>query len=252
MRTPYGLKIIEDCLSCPLIANRPFCNLPKSTLADLDSISSAAMYSKGAIIFLEGQEPLGAFVLCNGRVKMSATSSDGKSLIFRVAQAGEVIGVPGALSNKPYELTAEALEPTQANFIRRADFLQFLQQHGDAAMRVAELMVGIYQATCDELRNVGLSSTAREKLARFLLTVPAEHTAGLVAGPSTPSATAQLRGKLTLTHQEIASQIGVARETVTRGFTDFKKKRLIDVRGSTLILLNPPALAEMVPDRRFD
>jgi hypothetical protein len=109
------------------------------------------------------------------------------------------------------------------------DFLEFLRRHGDAAMRAAELMLGIYQTTCDELRSVGLSSAARDRLARFLLNMPAERPAGIVAGPSAPSAAAKLRGKFFNAPRDCISNWRVAR--VTRGFTDFKKKSLIDVRG---------------------
>lgn len=240
MKTPYGLQVIEDCLACPVLKDRLFCNLPKPALAGLDAISSAATYPKGAILFVEGQDPRGVFILCHGRVKLSAGSAGGKSLIFRIAEAGEVIGMPGTLSNKPYEVSAEALEPTQANFIRRTDFIGFLQQHGDAALRVAEMLAGIYHRTCRELRYLGLSSTAAEKLARFLVDLASSGNSGGQGdhgkdhGPS--------RTTLTLTHEEIAAQIGASRETVTRAFADFKKKKLIDVRGSTLVVLDKAGL----------
>src|ERR1700691_6248429 len=137
MKTPYGLEIIENCLTCPLHQDRLFCNLASGALAGLDAISSTSIYPKGAILFVEGQNPRGVFVICNGRVKLSASSADGKSLILRIADPGEVIGLPGTISGKAYEVTAEALEPIQANFIPRQAFLEFLKEHGQAALRVA-------------------------------------------------------------------------------------------------------------------
>ena len=65
MKTPYGLQIIENCLTCPLHKDRLFCNLAPSILAELDAISAAAIYPKGAILFVEGQEPRGVFVVCS-------------------------------------------------------------------------------------------------------------------------------------------------------------------------------------------
>jgi len=52
--------------------------------------------------------------------------------------------------------------------------------------------------------------------------------------------------KVTLTHEEIAEMIGTTRETVTRLFSDFKKKQLLELKGSTLIIRNKPALEKMV------
>src|SRR5262245_32413250 len=71
MKAPYGLQVIEECLTCPLVKDRIFCDLPQPTLAAMDAISSSAMYPKGAILFVEGQDPRGVFVICNGRVKLS-------------------------------------------------------------------------------------------------------------------------------------------------------------------------------------
>jgi len=237
MKTPYGLKVIDSCLNCPVHSQRLFCDLPQSVLGVLDSISSSATYPRGAVLFVEGQEPRGVFILCNGRVKLTATAADGKSVIVRVAEAGEIVGLPGTVSGQRYELTAEALEPIQANFIPRKDFLQFLREHGEAACKVAEMLSLIYHEMAQEVRYLGLAHSAAEKLARFLLDlqpVPGRDPAGAI------------RATLTLTHEEIAGMIGCSRETVTRLFASFKKNSLVEVHGSSVIIKNKAALEEMV------
>jgi CRP/FNR family transcriptional regulator, cyclic AMP receptor protein len=233
-KTPYGLQVIESCLNCPMRQERLFCNLSPRAVEALAAISSSATYPKGAILFVEGQEPRGVFVICNGRVKLTASSSEGKSLITRIAEAGEVIGLPGSLSGKPYELTAEALEPIQANFIPRNVFVDFLKEYGEAALRVAEMLSEIYHSTHREIRYLGLSGTASQKLARFLLDFTG----------SQPVESGAVRATMTLTHEEIAEMIGASRETVTRLFGSFKKKGLIEVHGSTLVLKSRKAMQE--------
>jgi CRP/FNR family transcriptional regulator, cyclic AMP receptor protein len=236
MKAPYGLQIIENCLTCPLVNERIFCDLPRPVLATLDAISSSATYPKDAILFVEGQDPRGVFVLCNGRVKLSTTSADGKSIIVRIAEPGEMVGLAGTLSGKPYELTAESLEPLQANFIPREAFLHFLREHGEAAVRVAEILSKIYHATLLEVRYLGFSSSTAEKLARFLLNLPA-----------TPvQSNGHLRATLTLTHKEIGEVIGASRETVTRLFAHFKREGLIEVHGSSVIIMNKSNLEKML------
>jgi len=237
MNTPYGLEVIEDCIACPLLKDRVFCNLPKDALAGLDAISSTATYPKGAVLFVEGQEPRGVFILCTGKVKLYGAAANGKSVIFRIADAGEIIGLPSTLSEKPYEVTAEVLEPTQANFIRRDAFLGFLRHHGDAALKVAEMLSHIYYATCQEVRYLGLAGSAVEKFARFLLDLKP---------PKGIADTAPDRRTLTLTHEEIAAMIGTSRETVSRLITGFKRKHLIELHGSTLVLTNKKALEDLV------
>lgn len=235
MKTPYGLHVIESCVACPVHSKRLFCNLSEHALAGLDTISSSATYPKGAVLFVEGQEPRGVFIICNGKVKLTASASDGKVLILRIAESGEIVGVPGSISGKPYEVTAEALEPIQANFIPRREFITFLQQNGEAALRVAEILCNIYHAQHQEIRYLGLSSSAPQKLARFLLDMT-----------ETAKGNGPIRVTLTLTHEEIAERIGSSRETITRLFASFKKKYLIEVRGSTLIIKNREGLQQLL------
>jgi CRP-like cAMP-binding protein len=51
--------------------------------------------------------------------------------------------------------------------------------------------------------------------------------------------------KLTLTHEEIAEIIGTTRETVSL-FSEFKKKHLLQLKGSNLLIRNRPALEKIV------
>lgn len=232
MRVPYGLEIIESCLSCPHREERLFCDLSPAAVEDLSSITSAASYPKGATLFVEGQPARGVFILCNGRVKLSTSSADGKTLILRISEPGEVLGLPATVTGKPYELTADVIEPAQANFIGRTEFLKFLQEHGEAALKVAQQLGETYHTAVAEMRTIGLSHSAGEKLARFLLEWCAE----------TPEENGQIKVKLTLTHEEIAQMVGASRETVTRLFADFKKKNLLQIKGSTLIIKNKAGL----------
>jgi CRP/FNR family transcriptional regulator len=170
------------------------------------------------------------------KVKLSTSSVDGRSLILRVSEAGEVLGLPATVTGKPYELTADVLEPAQANLISREDFLLFLREHGEAALRVAQQLGETYHSAVAEMRTIGLSHSAAEKLARFLLDLSADHGEGK----------GEVRLTLTLTHEEIAQMIGASRETVTRLFADFKKKQLLQVKGSTVIIKNRAGLESVV------
>ena len=236
MRAPYGLEIIENCLACPHREDRLFCNLAPAAVKRLSEITSPATYPKGATLFVEGQNPRGVFIVCAGRVKLSTSSADGKTLILRVADTGEVLGLAGTVSGKPYQATADVLESSQVNFIPRAEFLQFLAQYGEAALRVAQQLSENYHTALSEMRNIGLSHSAGEKLARFLLELSAEQ----------PEEKGEIKVKLTLTHEEIAQMIGASRETVTRLFADFKKKQLLQVKGSSLIITNKAALESIL------
>jgi CRP/FNR family transcriptional regulator, cyclic AMP receptor protein len=232
VRAPYGLEIIENCLECQHRTERLFCNLPATAVQRLATITAPSTYPKGATLFVEGQEPRGVFILCSGKVKLSTSSADGKTLILRISDAGEVLGLAGTVCGRPYHATATVLEPAQANFVSKADFLNFLGEFGEAALRVSQQMGENYHLALAEMKTIGLSHSATEKLARFVLDWCAEHDAG----------NGQVRANLTLTHEEIAQIIGASRETVTRLLSEFRRKQLLQIKGHTLIIRDKPGL----------
>ena len=236
MSTPYGIQITEDCLLCKLRQSGYFCNLPPASLQELDKVKYASAYPQGAVLFVEGQAPRGVYMICGGRVKLSTTSRDGKTLILSIAQAGEVLGLHATVSGKPYELTAEALQPCQLDFIRRDDFLRFLQNHADACLNAAQHLSKNCQSAYEMIRSLGLSHSVAEKLARLLLEWSSDGDASKEG----------IRIKVSLTHEEIAQLIGTSRETVTRVLGEFRQKKLAQLRGSTLLILDKPGLERMI------
>ena len=238
VRSPYGLDIIESCLTCRMREDYLFCNLSTPSTKALEAIKSTAAYPKGALLFVEGQSPRGVFVLCHGRAKLSTSSADGKTIILKIAEPGEILGLSATVSGKSYEVTAELMEPSQANFITRQDFLNFLRDHGDASLRVAEQLSKNYHSAYEEIRSLGLSHSAAEKLAKLLLEWAKE-------GNGNGKDKGEVRLTVTLTHEEIAQLIGTSRETVTRALADLKKKQLVQVKGSTVVIRNKAALEKL-------
>ena len=236
MLSPYGMDIIESCLTCKMRTDRLFCDLPTAALQSFESIKYATAYPKGAVLFVEGQAPRGIFVLCKGRVKLSICASDGKTLILKIAEPGEVLGLSAAVSGKTYELTAETIDPCQVNFVKREDFLHFLKEHSEACFKVAEQLSEKYHNACNEVRSLGLSHSAAEKLAKLLLEWSSKNGEGAKPEP---------RLKLRLTHEEIAQMIGTSRETVTRLFAEMKRRQIVQSKGSTLVIHNTAALREI-------
>jgi len=236
MRAPYGLTILDNCVTCPVREEHLFCNLPVVAVQKLNEIKSTAIYPKSAMLFIEGQQPRGVFVLCTGRAKLSTSSSEGKTIITKISEAGDVLGLNATISNHPYEVTAEMIEPGQANFITRDALLHFLREYGEVALRVAQQLSRNYYAAYEEIRTLGLAGSPAEKFAKLLLSWESEKSPG----------NGSYQVKLTLTHEEIAEMIGTTRETVSRLFSEFKRKQLLHTKGSTLVVRNKPALEKIV------
>ena len=240
MAIAYNFRIIEDCLKCTVREHRLFCNLSIEALQRLQDIKATSVYPKGALLCLEGQPPRGVFVLCTGRAKLLTTSSEGKTIILRIAEPGEVLGLTAAVSSTPYEASIETLEPSQANFISQADFLRFLQDYPDVGMRVARQLTHNCKCAYEEIRSLGLANSVTEKLAKLILQW-AERPLEL---PGRKANETSIR--VTLTQEEIAQLIGASRETVTRALGAFRQKGWLRVKGATWTILNRQAFEALV------
>ena len=236
MLSPYGMEIVESCITCKLRTDRIFCDLPATALQAFENIKYATAYPQRAVLFVEGQMPRGIFVLCKGSVKLSINSPGGRTVIVKLAEPGEVLGLSATISGKAYEVTAETIDPCQINFVKRDDFLRFLKDDVEACFKVAEQLSEKYHNACKEAGSLGLSHSAAEKLAKLLLEW------SLKNGENGKS---ELRLKLRLTHEEIAQMIGTSRETVTRLFAELKKRQILQSKGSTLVIRNTAALREL-------
>jgi len=235
MNSPYGLSLAEDCLLCRLRSDEFFCALPRPSLEAFERIKHPCSYPAGAVIFLEGQPPRGVFVLCQGQAKLSTTDK-GRTLILRMVKPGEVLGLSTTIVGSPYELTCATMQPCQLNFVEREDFLCFLKEHGDVCLHAAQHLSHDCERTYDLIRYFGLSHFASERLARFLL----ESAVGKQASHGV------VRVKLTLTRTEISQLVGLDRVTVSRTLGEFRKKKVAELDGATLIIRNRAALERLV------
>jgi CRP/FNR family transcriptional regulator len=235
MRTPYGLEIIESCMGCKASREGYFCRLSPPVLRSVDMASQHSVMPAGALLFVEGQTPRGLFIVCSGKVKLSTTSKDGRVLILKQAEAGDVLGLSAAISGTNYEMTAETATPSQLNFIGRQDFMALLQSESEVGMQAALWLSREFQGAYRDIHDLVLARSSSGKLARLLLS----------CAPKGVQKSDELHLHSPMTHEEMAQRIGSSRETVTRLLSDLKKKRLIRLEGSTLVIRDRSGLQQL-------
>src|SRR5687767_9591829 len=108
MNTSDNRSVTNKCSECANRRASSFCNLPEIPASELKSLRIARRYARGSSLFVEGQTAKGVYILCSGRVKLLTYSERGKSIIVRVAEPGEVLGLSEVVSGIPYEDTAQA------------------------------------------------------------------------------------------------------------------------------------------------
>jgi CRP/FNR family cyclic AMP-dependent transcriptional regulator len=233
MNSPCGLS--AECTNCHLRSENFFCALSQESAEAFNQIKHPAAFPGSVIIIVEGQTPRGIFMLCQGKAKLSATSRDGKTFILHIAVAGELLGLDAVITGKPHELTVETMQPCQLSFVNRDDFLRFLKGHNDACLRAAQQIGRDCRDAYDAIRSIGLSHSISGRVAKFFLESSAD-----------AATNGAVHTNLALTHEEIAQLMCTSRETITRTLSEFRKKNIAELKGSTLIIHNKPALEQLV------
>ena len=119
--------------------------------------------------------------------------------------------------------------------IQREEFLAFLKKHGEGSLHAAKALFTDYKAAFVDARRLALSGSPAGRLAGVLLDW----------GKTAACGKFEMRFTMALAHEELANMVGSSRETVTRMLTRFKKDHLIQMRGSSILILAPDLLESL-------
>jgi len=212
------------------------CESPIGEARRLNNVKLSKYYPRGSVLFVEGQRPGGVYVLCQGRAKVSIASAQGKTLILRIAQPGDVLGMNATLTGEPYGATVETLERCRIDFIGREELLKLLARDKTACLDVAQALSRKLTGVVEHTRLLFLSRSASEKLARLLLRWCDEHGKRTARG---------IQINFGLTHEEMAQMICASRETVTRVLGEFKRKDIVSFTAKRVFVRNRKALESL-------
>jgi CRP/FNR family transcriptional regulator len=195
-----------------------------------------SLHGRGKVLFAEGEPSRGVYILRTGRATVSISSSEGRVVILRMAQAGDVLGMTAALQDSCYETTVKTLEPCRTDFISRAELMDLIEKSDAAKQEVLRILSNELTELTNRTRSLLLPQTASGRLARLLLE--------WCNGTNGNNAHA-IRLDKVFTHEEIAQMICSSRETVTRLLAIFSRRRLIDITADSILINQREALEQM-------
>ncbi len=229
MRFPYGLEITENCVDCKLRPGRLLCDLPRTTLERLQTLGVSTACPKGSILFTQGQSPQQIFVLCIGHVKLSMVSPTSRRFCCGIAEPGMVLGLSAAISGKPHEVDAEALEACHLRIVKASPLLDLLREDDAACIAAGRCLSNDVQRIIGCVRLLGLSHSGIQRLAKLLIQLSARE------GTKT-------RTVVYLSHRELAQMLGMTRETVTRLLVLLTEQKIIQRNGPYVLVGDENAL----------
>ena len=222
-----GLSAAEILAKVPL-----FAGLPDHERERLGTLLRPRKYTRGEVIFLEGDEGNSLFLVAEGRVRIQLTGADGREVVITVYGPGEIVGEMALLDGEPRSADAIAQDAARVFWLQRDDFEAFLDNHPRAAMT----MLASLSRRLRHTTRVVQDATFRDvpsRLARVLLDIAARN------GEVVPQG---IRIETRVTQGELAAMVGASRETVNRALRGFEQRGLIAWEGSRLLIAQPDQL----------
>jgi len=191
-------------------------------------------FKKNQALFHEGEPGRCLFLIRSGNVKVYKLSSDGKEKILRIFGPDDFFAELPLLDGGKYPASAETLSDCTLLCLSREDFLKTLSAN-------PTIMKKIYEVVGERLRHFTTMVTdltlkdASCRLAGFLLDM---------AEKKDPFSSKVIRFPMELTHQDIASIIGTARETVSRTLMQFQREGMIEIKERYITILDKERLTQ--------
>lgn len=194
-----------------------FVNFTNEELLQLSSFLKEKSFERNETICAHEASGDALYIILKGRVKVSIYNEAGKELILSVLKDGDFVGEMALLDGEPRSANVIALEKTSSLVLDRIDFVSYLKKCPDLAIKILKVLSQRLRQTDEQIANLALLDVYG-RIARLLI--------HLAKSEGVKTETGVLI-KTKLTHQEMAGMVGTSRETVSRAFSDFRKKNII-------------------------
>ena len=226
------MEIIDRISSIPL-----FHGLPERQLAELTRIIIEKKYKNGEVIFSEGDEASGFFVLLSGRLKIFKLSPDGKEQILHFVEPGDPFAEVAMFAGSKYPAHAEALKESLAIFFPRSAFEKLIKRDPDLAMNMLAILSQRLKYFSRLVEDLSLKEVP-QRLAAYLLYLSGTGNNNLPVD-------------LSISKGQLASLLGTIPETLSRILNKMASQGLVEVNGRRMKLLKMDALKSLASGERF-
>ena len=206
----------------------PLWGLPEEHVKAVLEGAVTRTYPKNAVLINQGDRSDSLYYIVSGKVKIYLSDDTGKEVILGSEGSGEFFGEL-ALDEGPRSASVMTLEPCTLRMISRAQVIDYLLKHPDAAILLLRTLA---HRVRDLTKRVGdlVLKDVYQRLVQMLLEMAVQQDGKLVV-------------KERLTQEDIAKRVGSSREMISRIFKDLRKGGYVetDEHHQITILKKPPA-----------
>ncbi|MBM4351590.1 MAG: Crp/Fnr family transcriptional regulator [Deltaproteobacteria bacterium] len=221
---------IDFLKKCPL-----FAGLKDEDLKVVRAIATLRQVGKREILFSEGEEAKGFYVILSGKVKLYKISPDGKEQILHVVSAPDSFAEAALFLERTYPAFAEPLSDSQLLFIPRRGFIQLIEKNPQLSINMIVSLSHYLRRFASLIEELSLKEVS-SRIAKYLLDLSMK----LSKEGKNPKEV-----ELDLSKTQLALKLGTISETLSRTLAKMKIKGIIDVRKNRILILNREALEEL-------
>jgi CRP-like cAMP-binding protein len=241
MMNPKKTVVLQNFLA----ETQFFQGVSSENLDDLAKIAIAQTYQKNEVIFWQGDEGRGFFVIVLGRVKVFKVSPDGKEQILHIFGVGEHFAEVPAFDGQCFPASAAAIETTQLLFFPRAAFLSLLETHPSLSMNMLASFTRKLRRFTNIIENLSLKEVPGRLAAYLLYLNDVQHH-------DLDSKSQAHQVQLDITKAQLAALLGTIPETLSRVFSKLSQEGLIQIDGAVITLLNISQLKRLSGEWELD
>jgi CRP-like cAMP-binding protein len=225
-----GKPMREDSIcalcQCLIKENTFFSDLNERQIDAFKEHIKGSIHKKRRVIYLEGDECNGLYIIRLGRVKLVRSAPSGREQIIRILEPGGLLGLEAFYNKKTYTNTAISMEDTDLCYLERSVFLDILADEPKIAVKIMAALSRELDHAYETVGNLGLMS-AREKLAHLLYSLSLEYGV---------KENGVLSLHLNLSRLEMAELLGITQETSIRLLKSFKEEGILDIKRKELVI----------------
>jgi CRP/FNR family transcriptional regulator, cyclic AMP receptor protein len=215
-----------------LLSSPLFDGLPREAVDDILSQATEKLVRRGQTVFQKGDEGSYMVAVLSGRIRISATSPEGREVTLNMIDAGEVFGELALLDGKPRSADATALEDSALMVVERRHFRPYLISSNELALRVIDVLCERLRDTSETVGNLAMLDLPG-RLARRLLNLAAEYG---------NSSNGRIRLEIRLSHSDLGRFVGCSRETVNKQMRAWEEAGIVSRENGRITLTKPTVL----------